>query len=362
MITYYYLISFLLALLMTMIYLVIWHRHFDIHMTMVFSLMPIVNLGYFMLAEAGSLEAAVLANKITYLGGCYLLLFVMLTVLRLCNFEYDRRINVALIVFNTLIYLAVLSIGYTDIFYKDVEYKEVNGVGELVKSYGPIHSVFYVMMIAYFIISLSAMIYSYFRRNEASNKIIRLLLITELITIAAFFGGRMITKDIEFVPIVYVMDQLVYLFIAHRMCLYDITDTGIESLVQSGDTGMVSLDFKYNYLGSNKPAKEIFPELYRVKIDKSIVGHKSLEDSMLAWIREFEKNTENNKFPYNLDDKSYFVEINYLYNGRNKKGYHIFVKDNTREQEYIAMLNKYNANLQDKLEKIYESKGNETNG
>lgn len=357
MITYYYLISFILALILSMIYLVIWHRHFDIHMTMVFAFMPIVNLGYFMLAEARSLEAAILANKITYLGGCYLLLFVMLAVLRLCNFEYDRRINVVLIVFNTLIYLGVLSIGYAGIFYKDVEYKDVNGVGELVKSYGPVHTIFYIMVVAYFIISLVAMAYSYFKRNEASNKIIRPLLITELITIVAFFGGRMITKDIEFVPIVYVLDQVAYLFISHRMCLYDITDTGIESLVQSGDTGMVSLDFKYNYLGSNKTAKTIFPELYRVKVDKSIVGHKSLEESMLEWIKEFEKSSENNKFPYHMGDKSYFVEINYLYNGKKKKGYHLFVKDNTREQEYISILNKYNSNLQTKLERMYESKG-----
>ncbi|MBR6237803.1 MAG: hypothetical protein IKQ83_02015 [Lachnospiraceae bacterium] len=357
MITNYYLVSFILALILSMTYLVIWHRHFDIHMTMVFAFMPIVNLGYLMLAEARSLEAAILANKITYLGGCYLLLFVMLAVLRLCNFEYDRRINVALIVFNTLIYLGVLSIGYTGVFYKDVDYKEVNGVGELVKSYGPVHTVFYIMVIAYFIISLVAMAYSYFKRNEASNKIIRPLLITELITIVAFFGGRMITKDIEFVPIVYVLDQVVYLFISHRMCLYDITDTGIESLVQSGDTGMVSLDFQYNYLGSNKTAKAIFPELYRVKVDKSIVGHRSLEESMLEWIKEFEKSSENNKFPYHMGDKSYFVEINYLYNGKKKKGYHLFVKDNTREQEYISILNKYNANLQTKLEQMYESKG-----
>ncbi len=58
-----------------------------------------------------------------------------------------------------------------------------------------------------------------------------------------------------------------------------------------------------------------------------------------------------------MGDKSYFVEINYLYNGKKKKGYHLFVKDNTREQEYISILNKYNSNLQTKLEQMYESKG-----
>ncbi len=359
MIIYYYTISFLLSLIMTMIYMAMWHRHFDIHMTMVFALLPIVNMGYMMLSQAKSLEAALLANKVTYLGGCYLLLFVMLAILRLCNFEYDRRINVILILFNTFIYLSALTMGSDiKIFYKNVEYKEVNGVGELVKSYGPLHTVFYIMVISCFVISLAAMLYSYFKRNEASNKIILGLLFTEMISLIAFFGGRMITKDIEFVPIVYVIDQIVYIAISLRMSMYDVIDTGIESLVQSGDTGLVSLDFGYNYLGSNTTAKNIFPELKNVKIDKPIEGHKELEDTMLAWIREFEKNVSNNKFPYESGGNNYFVEVNYLYIGRRRKGYHLFVKDNTREQEYISMLNKYNANLQNKLERIYESKGN----
>ena len=352
----YYSTAFILSLIMTLIYILVWHRHSDVHLTVVFVLVPIVNMGYMMLAKSQSLEAAIMANKITYLGGSFLLLFIMLGILKLCNIEYDRRINIIFVVISMLIYLSVLTIGEYPFFYKDVQYTCTDGIVELVKDYGPIHTVFYIMVVLYFLISLTGIIYSYFKKIETSNRIIYLLLISEIISMVAFFGGRMITKKIEFIPIVYVVDQLIYLLIAHRICLYDITDTGIDSFIQSGDTGLVSIDHKYNYLASNKTAKDIFTDLYFMKVDTSIENNEVLTDSILMWIKEFEKNPEDNKFHYNKNDKDYFVEVNYLFDGRRKRGFQIFVKDNTREQEYISMLNKYNANLHSKLEELYSSK------
>ncbi|MCR5399340.1 MAG: hypothetical protein K6E68_07380 [Lachnospiraceae bacterium] len=354
----FYIITFLLSILLSGIYLTSWDRHYDPNMLLVFMLVPIVDLGYMMLARAQSLDAALFGNQITYIGGCYLLPFIMFSTFKLCNFGYNIRINSAIVLFNTLIYLSSLTIGVLPIFYKTVDFRIEDGVIVLVKTYGPIHTVFYAMMIVYFMVSLGVSLYTLFNKADTSNKIVFRLLLTQFITISAFFGGRMITKKVEFVPLAYVFDQLVYLTIANKMCLYDVMDTGIESLVQSGDTGLVSFDFKYRYLASNKTARNIFPDLFNVRVDTSIEGYKPLEDTILNWIKEYEKNPSNNKFLYKRDERNYFVEINILYNGKHKSGYQLFVKDNTREQEYIAMLNKYNSNLQTKLDEIYSQREN----
>ncbi len=358
MVVQFYVITFLLSVFLSGLYLLNWHRHFEPNILLVFMLVPIVDLGYVMLARARSLDAAVFGNQITYIGGCYLLPFIVLSTFRLCNIEFDYRVNVIFVLFNTLIYLSSLTVGICPIFYKSVDVRMVDGTAELVKEYGPLHTVFYAMMIIYFLLSLGVSIYSFFNKLDTSNKIVIRLLLTEVITIIAFFGGRMITKKVEFVPLAYVVDQLIYLSIASKMCLYDINDTGMESLIQSGDTGLISFDFKYRYLCSNKTAKRIFPELYNVKVDTTIAGHKDLEETILTWIKEFEKNPANNKFLYKDGERNYFVEVNILYNGKRKSGYQLFVKDNTREQEYIAMLNKYNANLQTKLDEMYTQLGN----
>ena len=54
------------------------------------------------------------------------------------------------------------------------------------------------------------------------------------------------------------------------MVLYDIDDSVIESMIQKGDTGLISFDYKFRYLGSNSVAKEIFPKLSELTIDSPI--------------------------------------------------------------------------------------------
>ncbi len=359
MVLNFYCLTFLLSITLTLVYTIMWHRSFNLYITLVFLLVPIVDLGYVMLARARSLDAALFGNQITYLGGCFLLPFIMLSAFQLCDLQYKKWLSRVLIIFSAFIYLSSLTIGFLPIFYKSVDATFINGKLELIKEYGPLHTLFYAMMIIYFLISLGVSLYSFFFKKSVSNKVVGRLLITELISIISFFGGRMITKEVEFVPLAYVFDQIIYLSIVHRMSLYDVVDTGIEALVQSGDTGLVSFDKKYRFLCANKTAMDLFPELYNIKVDTAISGNKGLEDTILTWIREFDKSSgTNNKFLYKKDDKSYFIEINNLSQGKRKAGYQIFVKDNTREQEYIAMLSKYNANLQTKLDEMYTMRGN----
>ena len=65
-----------------------------------------------------------------------------------------------------------------------------------------------------------------------------------------------------------------YLVIIYRLSLYDITDTAVDSLVQTGATGFASFDFKLNYLGSNQTAKDVFPELNNLTVDLPISGNE----------------------------------------------------------------------------------------
>ena len=46
MIAFYYDVMFAISLVMLIIYLFIWHKHFDIHFTMMFTFIAIQNLGY----------------------------------------------------------------------------------------------------------------------------------------------------------------------------------------------------------------------------------------------------------------------------------------------------------------------------
>ncbi len=342
---YYYTALFLISIVLTIVYAAMWHKHFSVHYTLVFTIIPIALLGYLKLAEAQSLEAAVFALKISYLGGCYLLLFVLLSVLNLCNISYRKTFSIALIVIMTLIYLSVLSIGIFPIFYKSVSYVDNGGYVRLVKEYGPIHTAFIVMLLLLLILNMFAIIYSYRNKKDVSDTTIVLLFIVVVISVMSYFISKSFLNGLELTPLTYIFDQILFLIIAHRICMYDITDSAIDSIVQTGDTGIISLDFKYRYLGSNKTAMNIIPELYNIKIDTSIEKEESLKKLLIPWIETFVADESDDKFYLRKGDRTYIADINYLYNGDKKRGYQFLLTDDTKNQEYIALINNYNADL-----------------
>ena len=96
MIAFYYDIMFAISLVMLIIYLYIWHKHFDIHFTMMFVFIAVQNLGYALIVHSKTLEEALTANKITYLGACFNILFMTLCVFEHCNIVIGRLKRVIL--------------------------------------------------------------------------------------------------------------------------------------------------------------------------------------------------------------------------------------------------------------------------
>ena len=345
----YYDVLFALSLVLTLIYAVIWHKHFDVHFTLMFITIPIANLGYVFLIRSQSLESAIMANNIIYLGGCYLMLFIMLSVLSWCRIRMKRPVTVGLMIFTTLVYLSVITSGDLPLFYKSVSYFNENGVPHIEKEYGVMHTVFYIMVLLYFMMSIAAIVYSYFKKKDVSRKIIFLMLLSEFIGIMSYFSGKNVFGTIELVPLSYVMAQVMYLMIADRVCLYDITDSAADSLVETGNTGFISFDFRFNYLGSNGTAKKIFPEINELTVDRTIMGKLSVSETFLKWLNDFSRDNSKNKVYYKSGEEIYCIDINFLYDGKRRRGYQFFITDDTKNQQYIALIDSYNSDLREEV-------------
>ena len=62
----YYDIMLLLSVALTAVYIFKWSKHFDVHITLVFTLVPILCLGYMLLAHTLSLDEALSVNQLTF--------------------------------------------------------------------------------------------------------------------------------------------------------------------------------------------------------------------------------------------------------------------------------------------------------
>jgi putative two-component system response regulator len=67
-------------------------------------------------------------------------------------------------------------------------------------------------------------------------------------------------------------------------------------------------------------------------------------------MKTFAEDNSRNRVSYTVGEKWYVVNICYLYDGSNRKrGYQMYVVDDTKNQQYIALLDNFNAELQEEV-------------
>ncbi len=354
LIEYFYIASYILSVILTCAYAFMWHKHFSVNFSLMFTMIPIANLGYMVMYRAKTLEEVIVGLKISYLGGCFLILFITFYIFNMCKIKLSKWL-IALMVYAAMgIYSCVLTVGNGTIFYKDISMVNEGGRVILEKSYGIMHTVFYMLLGIYFVVGFSVLIYSLLRKKDVSRRIIWLLFIPEAVCMACFFGSHSVHLGVDLVPAGYVFAQVMYLIIAHYICLYDISDMAIDSMIETGDTGFISFTLGMRYLGSNETAREIFLALNDLTIDQSIKKNDVLNEIFMPWIDDFRKDVKNDKHYYKKDEQVYLVDVNNLYYEGKVRGFQFVITDDTRNQKYIELLDNYNSNLEREVEERTE--------
>ena len=347
--------TFALSALLLILYIFQWRKSFDVHMTVAFILIPILNLAYWILYSSPDPSTASAAMKLIYVGACFLPWITAMCVMSLCGIRVSRPIRIATLFLNAVIFGFVLTIGYFPFFYRSLSTEEAGGALVLKKEYGPVHTVYYAVIILYLIADLVAIAYSYLKKKQVSRRVLFLLFLPIPLTMAAYFANHFFSASgYEIIPVSYVLALAVYLFIVRRMVLYNVSETVIESAVQSGDTAFITFDSHRRYLGSNETAKEILPDLRSLTVDRPVGDIPSLRETVTAWIDRFEKGPDAGRIIYvtdgDGDEKIYTVTVGYLRDDKKSYGYQIFMEDDTQNQKYIRLLDRYNSDLQADVE------------
>lgn len=341
------------SMICAVIYIFIWHRHFNVNFTMIFTLVPIACLGYFLSSLSGSLRESLLAVKIIYLGGCFLQLFIVLNIFELCRIEVGKWLRTALFLICTMMYITVLDTGYGRSFYRNVDFAVRDGAPVLIKEYGPAHTIVYAAFFAFFAVGLAAVVYSWLKKKQVPRTVLGLLVLPYLICVLSYFFVRELIPRIEFVPLGYVTAEIIFLIIAYRVNLYDVSETVIDSMVKEQGIGYVSFDFKNRYLGSNETAREIVPELNDTAVDE-LFGYKPSQRKIRHFLDSFKAAPENNTFLYTVSaddsERIFSVKVSYLYDNDRKRGYIVTFTDDTSNQKYIRLLDTYNEDLRKEVE------------
>lgn len=327
----YYLICFVIAWLLTIVYFYKWKRTYNVFITLAFIVMDVMSFGYWQLSMAETVREAVLAWYFVYTGSSFEALLICFSILDICKLQVKKIYRFALFLLDVVVYAGSLTIGHFPLFYKSVTLSKYSGATTLIKEYGPMHSIYYASLGIDFLVAIAALIYALKKKKDISKKNAILLLSCFFVCLASFVVGRIVgTFDLSNASANLVL--LTYIIISDRFVLYDVDATAVQTLQKSNYVGIVSFDLHHRFLGCNGAATEYFPELRQLKVDTTTSDAEFVE-----WISEMEKNRELKK-TISRDGHFYSLEGQYLMDGKKVRGLQFILLDITDEVEYQKYL------------------------
>ncbi len=351
----YYLIWFLLSVILMIIFKLRWNQHTNMNITLCFIIAPLAELGYYLLHKSTNLDEAMIANKLIYLGGCFLVTFVTLLILALLNTKHLKAISAILLSISLILYGFVLTINYNGIFYKHVDFKRTEDGIELVKQYGPTHLLLYVVLVGYSVYAMSLLIYALVRKNLYSTRTMVLFILILFFSIGSYFFNRVFSVKYELMPAAYDIFLILLLVVMERSDMYNISLTQASAILDKEENGFIALDKRRRFLGANESAVRDFPELSEQKVDALISLKKEPFREMDQWLNEFESWEQNNfETRITFRDKYYRIIFDYLKAGKRTKGIQIIIVDETKERKYTNLLKRYNKELSEEVKKQTE--------
>ncbi len=273
-------ITFAVSVLMIAVCFFVDKKH-DKWLLLLFSSVAVCDSGYLLLSVSKTLEGALWANRVAYLGNVFLPFFLFMMITNLSRLKIPKHLPAVLTVINTAMLLITCSAGILPIYYKDVSLTFVDGVAVLVKEYGPLHNVYKIYLFAYFAAMVGIIIYTMIKKTAASIKHSVFLAFVVIGNIAIWLVENIIHAGFEFLAISYIVTEGLILLLYGILQDYEkaestepekvqeihaaptsFTDTQIDNILKNIDGISEREKEVLVYLLKNTKRKEIAEKLF----------------------------------------------------------------------------------------------------
>ena len=267
-----------------------------------FSSVLVVNSGYTFLALSTSLEMALWANRISYLGSVFLPPAMFMILLTITNTPYKKWLPKILTGVAVIVFLIAASPGILDIYYKDVAFKTVNGVAALIKVYGPLHPIYLIYLLGYFASMVALIIRANVKKAIDTTAHAVIIAIAVFVNIGVWFIEQLVAVDFEMLSVSYIISELFLLGVhlvmneyqkmsqivkeVKTVQNYSGKDT-LSMLENSVENGTLSTDVIENFLNGLKtltPSEISLYDAYVARLTtKEIMENMHIKESTLKY-------------------------------------------------------------------------------
>lgn len=175
---------------------------------LLFSSVLVVNIGYTVLSVSSCLTMALWANRLSYLGSVFLPLSMLMIILDVSGTKHPKWLHGALGALSVIIFLIAASPGILPIYYKEVSFAIANGVSTLIKVYGPLHPLYLVYLLGYFISMVIVILRAKYKKTIETTAHAAILAIAVFVNIGVWFIEQITSIEFEMLSVSYIISEL----------------------------------------------------------------------------------------------------------------------------------------------------------
>lgn len=344
MVTVIYFLTFLASVFMVVRFL-LRNRRTDRDYVIFGIVVSLNTLGGWLIAQSETVEQAIMANKIMYVGACYVLLVLSIILARLSNIYISKKLLLVLTGFCTLILGLVMTIGYSDIYYRSVKLIDAGGYHYLIKDYGPAHQLFTALEIIFGILLVYILVKAFVNRNKIAFRSVLVVGSVAISVVVVYLFTRFSHSLIEWYYFAYLAAIIIFGRLFERINTFDMTTNIALAVEQMSESGYIVFDNKKRYINANEFFKELFPEINDWIMEKPVEETDSLlYCQVVMWFMEHEVGDYT---VISVDDRFMRISIRPVFRGKKSEqvGYLLEMIDRTAEHKYLATVESYNDQL-----------------
>ena len=179
----------------------------DLWYLLLFASVMVVNIGYFALAISKELAEALLANRLSYLGSVFLPLSMYMIIINATHIRYPKWMPGVLLGVAVVMFLIAASPGYLPIYYKNVSFEIVDGVGMLVKEYGPLHGLYLIYLLGYFGAMIATIVHATVKDKIDSLAYAAIIAVAVFVNLGVWMIEQLVYIEFEILSISYIISE-----------------------------------------------------------------------------------------------------------------------------------------------------------
>lgn len=299
----------------------------------------LMSCGYYLSLHADSLQTAISALKLRYLGMAPLYALFVGIYLIICKIKVKKKYVMMFLAYKIICMLLILTFDQHSLYYKNISLKMEKGIPILVRSYGIVHSIYTIEMLLCFIVTIVITIKHY---RHGSKKVIErtkmfILLAATIIPFISYCVHLFANPPLDPTPLGILISSFIFFFLVLRYNLCNVKDAARNYVFESLYNAHVVVDENYMFEEANTLAQKILPELNQVSSGKKI-------DEVSQTVADIFYRRRTKILEH--DQRLYQPICQILKSNNQVKGYMASLIDVTDQQTYLRLLENYQKDLE----------------